>query len=517
MKFIQKRSFLIFWLTVALAYALIFIGVEFSGSPVNGFKGMAALGGQWVVVSASAAMVIGLIAVNRWVFSVAFPILLTASAIAAYFKITMGLSLTPTLIELTMVNDWSTWVTVISFPLVLAALFTLALSVGIVWLRWRKVDNPRRPWIWAVCFACGVMMPVDVIARFKAPVIARMPYSFWYSFSDWMDNRKAVAENRTTYDNIPASAPEDAPDVVFIIGESLRPDHLSINGYSRPTTPCLERDSAVVSFTGITTDYLYTHVSVPHIMTREVPGNEDAAYEEQSFISLFRKARFRTAWFSNQDEVNTYAYFMHEGDTLVQCNSARSLYGYDKWTDADLLPHLDKYLAGPAKRKLAVMHTIGSHWWYPSHYPDSLAVFNPEVDSRIVSELSQEQMINSYDNTILATDRFLSSVIDRLKNRNAVMIFISDHGECLGENGNYLHADDFPELRPVACLVWTSPEFSRRYPDKVAALESNATRNFSTAAMFHSVLDAASVATPVFNPGLSLFHNPQLLENDSIR
>lgn len=508
MKFLQKRSFLIFWLILSAIYALIFIGVEFSGSPVNGFKGLAALAAQWFIVSASSAMVIGLISVNRWIFCILFPILFTASAIAAYFKITMGLSLTPTLIELTMVNDWSTWVTVISFPLVAAALFTLILSVFIAWIRWSKVDNPHKPWIWAILFAVGIMIPIDVVARFKAPVIARIPYSFFYSFSDWRENRKAVAENRTTYYNISASAPEDAPDVVFIIGESLRPDHLSINGYHRTTTPMLEKDSAVVSFTRVTTDYLYTHVSVPHIMTRNIPGKEDAAYEDQSFITLFRKAGFHTAWLSNQDEVSTYAYFMHEGDTLVQCNSARSMYGYDKWTDTDLLPHLDNILSDPVKRKLTVMHTIGSHWWYPSHYPDSLAVFKPEVDSRIVSELTREQMINSYDNTILATDRFLTSVIKRLEQHNAVMIFISDHGECLGENGNYLHADDYPELHPVACMVWTSDEFRRRYPEKAEALKKNATRDFSTSAMFHSVLDAASISTPVLNPGLSVFHNP---------
>ena len=105
MKFLQKRSFLIFWLILSAIYALIFIGVEFSGSPVNGFKGLAALAAQWFIVSASSAMVIGLISVNRWIFCILFPILFTASAIAAYFKITMGLSLTPTLIELTMVND----------------------------------------------------------------------------------------------------------------------------------------------------------------------------------------------------------------------------------------------------------------------------------------------------------------------------------------------------------------------------------------------------------------------------
>lgn len=503
---IHSRSFVLFWMALSLTYAVVFIGAEFAGSPVSGMRGFAALAAQWVVVSGSAAALLGLLALNRFVFAVMSPLLFTLSAIAAYYKLSMGLSLTPTIVDLALTNNLDTWATVMSPLLFLAAFAGLAAGGAAAWWRFRHVDSPRPWWGWMAAFIMILAVPLHFSMRLKAPVVARVPFSFWYSVSDCLANRKAVEELRDNFSGVTATVPSDAPDVVVVvIGESLRPDHLQINGYGRNTTPHLASDTAVISFPAMTTEPCYTHLSVPHIMTRADSAAPDRAFTEQSFITLFKRAGYRTAWLSNQDAVDTYAYFMHEADTLVQCNGARSLYGYDKWLDTDLLPAFDATAIGEGAKRLTVLHTIGSHWWYPSHCPDSLERFKPVVDSRILSELSHEQMVNSYDNTILATDSFIKQLIDRLRKRNAVLIFISDHGEALGEEGNYLHAADYPQLHPTACFVWYSAEYRRRNPGKVEALRKNAAKQWSTDAIFHSVLDAASVSTPVANPSMSLF------------
>lgn len=501
----QPVPFALFWGVCAIAYAAVFIGIEFAGSPVAGIKGMVNLLMQWTVVSSASAAIIGLLAVNRWVFSVGFPLLAGASAVAAYYRVTLGLSLTPTLIDLAVTNDVSTWSTVVTPQLILLTSAGLGCGIWIARYRLRRVAPPFYGLAWIAGFLVAALAPVTLIGRFKAPVTARIPYSFYFAMSDYLSNRRAIAEERHTFDSTPAAAAEEAPTVIFVIGESLRPDHLQINGYGRATTPFLASDTAVVSFPGMRTDQLYTHVSVPHIVTRADSLDPETAYREQSFITLFKKAGYQTAWLSNQDEVETYAYFMHEADTLVRCNAARSLYAYDKWLDTDLLPALDDFLSGGNGRKMAVLHTIGSHWWYRSHYPDSLAIYRPEINSRIVSELTREQMVNSYDNTIIATDSFLSQLVGRLRGLNTVLIFISDHGEALGEEGNYLHGDDYEQLHPTACFVWYSSEYARRYPEKTAALRNNAGRSLLTDVMFHSVLDAASISTPALDRSQSIF------------
>lgn len=505
LKKLPRCSFLMFWGAVSLVYALVFEGIEFAGSPVAGGKGIITLALQWVVVSLSAAAVIGLISVSRRVFAVLFPLFTTLSVIAAYFKLTLGTSITPAAVELTLVNELSTWASLITWQLIVAALAGFLTGAAIAFYRWHCVERPRRAGLWLAAFALGTVTPIIIVPRFKAPVTARMPYSFWFSVKEYMANRRAVESVRDTFDKMTATTDADSLTVVVVIGESLRADHLSLNGYGRSTTPRLEKESTLVSVPHMWTDACYTHLSVPQIMTRADSTDSERAFTEQSFITLFNKAGYRSAWFSNQDAVDSYAYFMHEADTLVQCNAARSLYDYGKWLDSDMLPQISDFLSGNSPRKLAVVHSIGSHWWYRSHYPDSLTRYKPEINSRIVSELSPESMVNSYDNTILATDAFLADLAGMLRNSCAVMIFISDHGESLGEEGRFLHATEAEELHHTACLLWFSPAFAARYPEKVAALKRNSQMPQRTDAIFHTALDAGDISTPALNPSMSLF------------
>lgn len=434
-----------------------------------------------------------------------FPLLLLLSSIAAYYKITLGQSITPMVIELTVTNDLRTWATMISPLLIVLSIVAIGLGIVISIYRYMRVGTPKHSVAWVVAALVVLMSPFSFIPRINAPVSARVPMSFFSSYADYLKKRRAVVELRTTFDTIPVSPPIVGPDVIFVIGESLRPDHLQINGYHRATTPNLMADTAVVSFPNMHSLPFFTHSSVPFIVSRADTLHPDLGYCEQSFITLFKRAGYRTSWISNQDAVDSYAYFMNEADTLIQCNSTRSLYDYQKWLDSDLLEHVDDVLEEPTSEKLIVLHTIGSHWWYPSHYPDSLAVFKPEVNSRIVSELTREQMVNSYDNTIVATDRLLADLIARLRDRTAIMIFVSDHGEALGEDGHFLHAGDYPQLHDTAALVWCSPKYTALFPGKVANLRKNADKELWTDVMFHSALDAAGISTPALNPELSIF------------
>lgn len=327
-----------------------------------------------------------------------------------------------------------------------------------------------------------------------------------FSFKKYFDNVSSIQEVRNTYEGVVCTPADNPPDIFFVLGESLRSDHLPFNGYPRNTMPRLSADSSVISFSDIYSDYIHTSASVPHIMTRADSLNTDAAYNDQSFISVFRNTGYSSAWFANQDLSKSYAYFAYECDTLYYCNAANSLYSYNKWLDKDVLEPFENWLdcdtAG--KPQLAVIHAIGSHWWYKSHYEDEQAVFLPDIDNKDIAALTDEQIINSYDNTIIATDDFLADLINMVKNRNAVVFFISDHGESLGENGLYLHATDSDPLHHPACLVWYSEKYASAYPRKVDAMRKMCGKPFSTAAVFHTVIDIAGIETSVFNPQLSM-------------
>ena len=140
-----------------------------------------------------------------------------------------------------------------------------------------------------------------------------------------------------------------------------------------------------------------------------------------------------------------------------------------------------------------MLHAIGSHWYYNNHVPDSCGRFLPTVTNRVFAQNDSMALVNSYDNTIVSMDLFVDSVISLFADRNAVLFYLSDHGESLGEDGNWLHAAGAEETRYPAALVWYSDRYAQLFPDKVAALEANCTKRYRTDYLFPSLLSAAGL------------------------
>lgn len=489
----RRVSWPAFWVVVSFLYALTFNLAEFVGLPAGNFSGFISLAGQWLIVACVSAGVIGLLAVSRIVFAALFPLLVLISSIEVYYFHTLGAGITGTTIEIALENDMTMWATVITLPLVLLVVISTGVAIVVAVWRWKSVRYGGRM-SYAITAVCVVLIATPfVVNRLYAPVSSRIPLTVYSGFQQYFENRKEIAEVRRTYDSTIVEASDNSPDVTIIVGESLRPDHLGFNGYERNTTPLLGREQNLVSFTAMTSTGAHTFTSLPFIFTESDSTDVDWGYEQQSFITLFNKAGYKTAWFANQDIAKSYAYFSHEADTLVNVNSMRSAYNYDKWLDSDILPHYDRFLDSSDRRMLAVLHTIGSHWWYKSHYTEQDALFLPEMDSKQITSMSPRQIINSYDNTVVATDRFVHDIIKRNRDRNAVVVYVSDHGESLGENNLWLHASDTPELHQVAFFVWYSDDYARLHPDKVSALKAAASKPSSTDNTFNLIVDLADL------------------------
>lgn len=492
----------LFIVCVTLIYSLVATLAEFHDSPYGSAGDLMVLAAQAGVVACGTYGLMMLLAINRWVFAVAFPVIMLASGVLAYFRYTAGITLTPMIIELCMVNDTGMAATLVSGTLVLSVCGSLLVAVAVVWVRFRLVRRPSV--IPNAAAAVAIVAVLNLTPRLAAPVAARMPYSFYYCTSDYLRQRKVVAAVRPELAGQTVCR-TDTMTVILVIGESLRADHVQLNGYHRPTTPGLASDTSVVSLPHVYTREIFTHTSVPDMLTRADAAHPERAYEERSFISLFEKAGFRTSWLTNQDAVRNYVYFMNECDTIVYANGGKSVYVFDKWMDTDLLPALDAELGRGDPLKLVVMHTIGSHWWYESHYDDRYRRFEPVIDSRIVSSCTDEALVNSYDNTVVATDDFLMSVLGRLRDRRALVIYLSDHGESLGEDGYYLHGADHWTLHWPACMVWMSDSYKSDFPSEAAALRANAGRRHTTDFLFHSILPGAGIEHPSITDSLNIF------------
>ena len=494
---------LLFVFIITVAYALIFTLSEFSDSPYSNFHDFMVLAFQWVAIAVGTFGLLYLLSINKYIFAITFPLLIAFSTVLAYYRYTVNATLTPMTIELALINDLRTNMQVVSWQLVSLILLSLVVSVAIVWLRWNKISFTR-PYIHLIVALGIIFMTNSFIPQLKRPLTQRMPYSIYYNFKLYFEIRDVAAEHRETFTS-ESVANSDSLVVVFVIGESLRNDHLQINGYERETTPYLMEEDNLVSLTDIYGAECFTHTSVPQIMTRADSANPQRAYDEQSFVTIFKDAGFRTTWIANQESVATYAYFMNECDTLIYVNGDKSVYTFDKWLDEDILPHLENELKDDNPTQLHILHSIGSHWWYNSHYTDEFERYTPVIKSRVVSSNTQEEMINSYDNTILYTDYFIKETIDLIRDKKSILIFLSDHGESLGEDGYYLHGADRPELHYPAAFVWYSDKYAHSFPDMIENLKDNSDKKYRSDYLFHSIIDAADITTEYIEPQLSIF------------
>ena len=495
----------LFVLAMVLMYGLCFTITGFCNTPFSSFADFVVLVMQWCCVCVATYGLLSVLSINKWVFAITFPLVTFLCTVAAYFSFTAKVNLTPMIIGLVIANmsDLQTSATLVEPNLILFMVLSLVVSIALVVYRWKKIKVEN----WIVNLAFGlfcVIVTNGLIPRIQGPISERLPYSMFYMVKRYASQRAIVSEHRNTF-TVPPTNNVDSLTVVMVIGESLRADHLQLNGYPRETTPLLAKESNVVSLPNIYTEAHLTHLSVPHILTRADSTNTDRAFKEQSFITLFKQSGFKSTWLANQESTDTYVYYMNEVDSLLFVNSGKSLYIIDKWMDRDILPYYKDFLNSEGKKKLAVVHTVGSHWYYPTHFNVEESKFQPNALSKIISSNTRQEMINSYDNTIVETDYVMHEFINELRDKNAILLYLSDHGESLGEGGRYMHALDFPEVHNSACFVWYSDKYGDLNPEKVAALRSNKDKHYRTDFLFHSILDAASIETEYREDSFSIF------------
>jgi glucan phosphoethanolaminetransferase (alkaline phosphatase superfamily) len=348
------------------------------------------------------------------------------------------------------------------------------------------------------------------------------PFGFLLQVSDGLAaERKVAAVHRLTekfrFGAHQSMQSADRQVFVLVIGESSREDKWSLNGYTRRTSPRLQREANLVSFDNVITVAPWTLASVPVILTRK-PAEKalDLVFPERSLVSAFREAGFATYWMSTQTPVGAfdaaYSVYAKEAEHVRYFN----LTGAWQETPPDgvMLAPLEQALAVAGEdRQLIVIHTLGSHAQYRRRYPNDFDVFKPTAD-KINSAMWHDQayrarLNNTYDNTILYTDYFLSEVIAAVKASGrplATVLYVADHGEDLYDGGceNSEHGHvTFAGVR-IPMFFWYSDAYQQRFPDKVMALKEHREDPLTNESIFPLMLDAAQIRFPGDNPALSV-------------
>jgi glucan phosphoethanolaminetransferase (alkaline phosphatase superfamily) len=305
--------------------------------------------------------------------------------------------------------------------------------------------------------------------------------------------------------------------VVMVLGESSRYDRWSLNGYNRETNPLLGKEGNLVALSDVITPVSATRLSVPVIISRK-PATQSLkdGFTEKSFLTAYKEAGFKTWWLSNQISFGQYdtpvSVFAKEADVIQFLN----LGGFTNHSNYDevLFEPLKRALADPAPKKLIVLHSLGSHWNYSQRHPKEFDKWQPSlfgIDKPVYTDLKiKPQLNNSYDNSILYTDWFLSQVIGDLKGTGQLssLLYIADHGQTLYDGSCRLafHGHNTQYEFHVPAFMWYSEQYRERYPEKVLALYRNRKARLATENIFHTMLDVANIRYPDDKPDWSFLN-----------
>lgn len=303
---------------------------------------------------------------------------------------------------------------------------------------------------------------------------------------------------------------------VFVIGESARYDHFGVNGYERDTTPRLKELNNLYSFKAQSCATI-TNLSVPCMLSRHPRSDLQAPFKETSFLSIFTNLGFDTNIIANHSLNKFLRKFHHttiyDDVKFAMTPSVSTLVNFNS-IDGLMLPYIENMLKIPSPQKqFLVVHSYGSHWNYSMRYTAEFDHFTPTCDKNHTllktypNSCELTKLINSYDNSILYTDFFLHSIISLLKDRNAFLIYSSDHGESLGEDNRFYHGSNnfAPEQRVVPLIVWFSDKFLAKHPDIAKALRSHKDEEgLSHDNIFHTFFDCLNIESEIIDKALSL-------------
>lgn len=512
---------LIFALYIALGLNIAFYRQAFVLLPVDSLH-------NWLVflsmplVAFSVITIVLSIASFFYLERLVISLFVLVCAAAQYFILSFGVIIDRSMITNILDTTPAESLALMSKEMVLTLLFTGVLAVIIAW--WIRI-RPARSTLRSITLRmASIVMSVLVIL-----LVASL---FYKDYASLFRNNKELVKSLSPSNSIAASLSwynhnhaanlplvhigEDAkqrPEMqhgprknltILIVGETSRADNFSLGGYPRETNPLLKQDQ-VIYFPHATSCGTATAISVPCMFSgmSRAHYDEQLAHHQEGLLDIVQRAGISVLWNDNDGGCKG-ACDRVPHQNMTQLNLA-DLCIKGECQDEILFHELNSYIDKLSGDGLIVLHTIGSHGpTYYNRYPAQFRKFTPTCDTNEIQSCSQQQLINTYDNTILYVDYIVDKAIKLLQSQQdkftTSLVYLSDHGESLGENGVYLHGLPWsiaPQTQKhIPFLIWLSEDYQQRYGVNSQCLQQRARdQEVSQDNLFPTMLGLLGVST----------------------
>jgi len=304
--------------------------------------------------------------------------------------------------------------------------------------------------------------------------------------------------------------------IIMVVGEAARANRFSLNGYEKETNPLLKKEE-IVNFSNMYSCGTSTAESVPCMFS--IFDKADYDYKKgistENVLDVLKHTKdINILWRDNNSDSKGNALRVDFED--FRTSKTNTICTEDgECRDEGMLIGLDEYInKHKGEDILIVLHQMGNHGpAYYKRYPKEFEKFTPVCKTNQLEECTQEEVSNAYDNAILYTDYFLSKVINFLKpysnDYETAMVYMSDHGESLGENGLYLHGLPYfmapDEQKHIGALMWFDGDIKNEIDtNKLNTYKNN---SFSQDNLFHTLLGLFEVETEVYKKDMDILYN----------
>jgi len=524
---LSRLSFLLlFSVYIAVFLNLAFYHQVIAAMPLDNLR-------NWLVflsmplVAISVINIVVTLASFLWLDRLTIALFILVSAAAQYFIWNFGIIIDRSMLVNILDTTPSESVALMTPKLVIALLFSGLVMAGVAfWIRIRAAVPYWKSAVYRIVSVAASIICILLVASL-----------FYKDYASLFRNQKelvkslspsnAIAATLSWYKhdrtaNLPlvkigedahlAPAMQDGKKnlTILIVGETSRAANFSLSGYERETNPLLAKDN-VTYFPHTASCGTATAVSVPCMFSGmpRVHYDDALAGHQEGLLDVIQRAGTKVLWNENDGGCKGACDRVPHQDMTSLNLSGMCIKG--ECYDEVLFHGLEEYIQHLQSNGVIVLHTIGSHGpTYYNRYPPAFRRFTPTCDTNQIQDCSQQQLVNTYDNTLLYVDYIVDKSIKLLQAHQdrftTSLVYLSDHGESLGENGTYLHGMPYaiaPEVQKhVPMLIWLSPDYQKRYGVNKSCLDKLAAQdNFSQDNLFSTMLGLTGTLSSVYKEG----------------
>jgi len=313
------------------------------------------------------------------------------------------------------------------------------------------------------------------------------------------------------------------PNIVLVIGESYNKHHSQLYGYDKPTTPrqlVLQEEGSLVAFTDVVSTWNLTSFVFKHMLSLYAVGDSGEWCDKPLFPEMFRKAGYHVTFITNQfqSKANEAVYdfsggfFLNDPELSQRQFDTRNtrLYPYDE----GMLKEYDKLAKEDTDHNLIILHLMGSHLMYKSRYPQKTRKYlTAKMYNRPELTNKQRMILADYDNSLRYNDSIVTTVTQRFIDKDAVIIYMPDHGEEMFDEKPYTYGRNHSaninkrlaryEME-IPFWIWGSPRYRENHPYGWQAIQNAKDRPMMVDALPHLLLYLAGISTPLYRADLNI-------------